>query len=119
MQEQLTGRDLDAEIERVVFGRDVIGWNQEQPDGDPIRPTPRRFSDPGEGWQYLPLILERLRELELVEEFVRELSILARGSVRRWKVGKYGEWELYGMLFGDTPGPELSCRAALAAMRQT
>lgn len=117
MQEQLTRRELDAEIERVMFGWDEIGWNQEQPDGDSIRPTPRRFSDPREGWQYLPLILERLRELELVEEFVRELAILSRDSVRRWKAGKYGEWELFGMLFGDTPGPELSCRAALATMQ--
>lgn len=97
--QELTGRELDAAVERYVFGRDV-GEDGNCP----------QYSDPTAGWQYVPLIVQRIRQLRADRKFVSALS----GSLNRTLIDP-----LYAGLFDlffIQDLPDLVCQAAIEAV---
>jgi hypothetical protein len=107
--EPLTGRELDAEVERRVFERAV------EPGEDPASPypysadLPRYCADIAAAWE----VVERIGELEdrrpgISGTFTEQLdrSLLQMG----------GPTTLWVLFYGHVSAPERICRAALAAI---
>ncbi len=131
--EKLTGRELDAQLERRLWGREVY-WDEAMTERDPATgkdvallkyvngdSTVPRYSDPRHGWQYIPSVVERLREVGVFPDFRHILweildsvrvEDLTTGQVRTERSSD-PELSLGVLLTHD--GPSLICRAALEA----
>ncbi len=128
MVEQLTGRDLDAEIERQVFGQEVH-LVEVQPgrkvwriycgiytDGEPrYRPLLAYSGQIDYAW----LVVERMRELGLEVQFVTEMAVLelpANDYPDHLSYDSLGELAPLAHFLFMTNTAEAICRAALAAV---
>lgn len=114
--EQLTGRDLDAEIARRVFGQGV--WRHETSRPPWLEDWCYKGTD-----QYIPLystdiaaawrVMERMRELDREWEFEDALRDLLGIDHGQGEVTEHVRVALHRLLNGSVPTAERLCLAAL------
>ncbi len=122
-------RQLDAEIEQILFGRDVQ-WSEGAPQSRPNGAEGSewchvaRYSDPVEGWRHVPVLLGRLWELGLEGWFVRRLLPRLASDFEHDEdadtstlVGTVVKELLFGSVSTGEKPPEMACRAALEATK--
>ncbi len=130
---EMTGRELDAQLERRLWGREVY-WDEAMHERDPATEkdvallkyvggdsSVPRYSDPRHGWQYIPSVVERVREVgafpgfrHILWEILDSVRVedLTTGQVRTERSSD-PELSLGVLLTQD--GLSLICRAALEA----